>query len=76
MGCGPYERMECRIYSAGFRCVRQHKAVSKEFGEDALDWDLKDDHGNPVGNGLYYANFSLTFQGQVETYTCKIMVLR
>lgn len=76
LGCGPYEHVDCRIFTTAFRCVHHHELVSQTSGQDALDWDLRDDEGHLAANGLYYAVFRLEKDGAVETFTVKVMVLR
>jgi hypothetical protein len=74
--CGPYDRIECRISTLSMRCVHRRDTVLRENGEDALEWDLRDEQGHQVANGVYYATFRLFTGDKVEQHTCKVLILR
>ncbi len=54
--------VELAIYDASGRRVRVLVSGSREGGEQADAWDLRDDAGAPVSAGLYFAR--LEFAGR------------
>lgn len=75
-GGGPYEKIDVHIYTTGYRKIRHHQHVCKGQEEEDVDWDVKDDHGDELANGLYYAVIETSSHGNVKKYVRKCLILR
>ena len=75
-GFGPYEKIHVKIYSLGFRlvCHREHFCSGQVHEE--VEWDLKDDSGMRVGNGIYYVRSECMVNNHVYRCLKKVLILR
>ena len=76
MAAGPYDDIHVCVYTTSFRklCERKHECHGGDV-ED-VDWDLTDDHGNKLANGLYYLEVKTQAQGVARHYIKKLLILR
>lgn len=75
-GKGPYQQIHLRIYTLGFRLVCHHEHLCRGGEDEEVEWDLKDDGGVRVCNGIYYVRSECLAQGQVHHCLKKVMILR
>jgi hypothetical protein len=61
--------VELAIFSVDGRRVRTLVRESREPGEYRLTWDGRDDHGNPMSAGVYYAQLKAAQRGFTRTLT-------
>jgi len=61
--------VELAIFSVDGRRVRTLVRASREPGEYRLTWDGRDDHGNPMSAGVYYAQLKAAQRGFTRTLT-------
>lgn len=65
--------VECSIFTTAFRKIRQIDLPVT--GNGALSWDLADNYGIQVANGIYYIRFQVTVEGKATTKILKVIVL-
>jgi hypothetical protein len=68
----PGSAVELLVVDVSGRVVRRIRAVASEDGRGALAWDGADEHGRPVGSGVYFLRAS----GGSETAVAKSVLLR
>jgi flagellar hook assembly protein FlgD len=51
-------RVECEIFDASGRRIRELYAGSQKSGSQSLTWDRKDDQGRAVNAGVYFARLT------------------
>jgi len=51
-------RVECVIFDASGRRIRDLYAGSQKSGSQSLTWDRKDDQGRSVNAGVYFARLT------------------
>ena len=75
-GGGPYKGITLKVFTTSLReiCSKPHDCHGQE--EEDLNWDLRDNSGYLVSNGLYYVNLQTQKDGIVENHICKVLVLR
>jgi hypothetical protein len=61
--------VELAVFSVDGRRVRTLVRESREPGEYRLTWDGRDDHGNPMSAGVYYAQLKAAQRGFTRTLT-------
>jgi hypothetical protein len=61
--------VELAIYAVDGRRVRTLVRGSREPGEYSLTWDGRDDHGDPMAAGVYYAHLKTAERGFTRTLT-------
>lgn len=65
-------RVSLAIYDVHGRRVREIASGTQPAGEHSLGWDLRDEGGNAVGSGLYFARF----EAEGHSFTQKLVTLR
>jgi hypothetical protein len=75
-GNGPYRGIHLKIYTLGFRlvCHREHLCTGQQNEE--VEWDLRDDGGSRVCNGIYYVLSECQVDNHVYRNIKKILILR
>jgi len=61
--------VELAVFSVDGRRVRSLVRESREPGEYRVTWDGRDDHGNPMSAGIYYAHLKAAQRGFTRTLT-------
>jgi hypothetical protein len=61
--------VELAVFAVDGRRVRTLVRASREPGEYRLTWDGRDDHGNPMPAGVYYAQLKAAQRGFTRTLT-------
>jgi hypothetical protein len=61
--------VELAVFSVDGRRVRTLVRESREPGEYRVTWDGRDDHGNPMSAGIYYAHLKAAQRGFTRTLT-------
>jgi hypothetical protein len=61
--------VELAVFSVDGRRVRTLIRESREPGEYRVTWDGRDDHGNPMSAGIYYAHLKAAQRGFTRTLT-------
>jgi len=51
-------RVECEIFDASGRRIRDLYGGSQKSGSQSLTWDRKDDQGRSVNAGVYFARLT------------------
>lgn len=51
-------RVECVIFDASGRRIRELYAGSQKSGSQSLTWDRKDDQGRSINAGVYFARLT------------------
>lgn len=71
------DRVTCQIFDALGRRIRtlRFSGAFAEFG-NRIDWDLRNDRGRPVKNGVYLFRIRLTGSGETLQRRGKIAVIR
>jgi hypothetical protein len=75
-GFGPYEKIHIKIYSLGFRLLCHNEHICSGSENEEVDWDLKDDKGERISNGIYYVRSECLVHGQVHRCLKKVMIIR
>ena len=75
-GGGPYEEIHVTVYTTSFRKICHQKPQCHGLMEEDVDWDLKDDYGAPVANGLYFVELETHQKGLVKKYVQKCLILK
>jgi hypothetical protein len=61
--------VELAVYSVDGRRVRTLVREFREPGEYRVTWDGRDDHGNPMSGGIYYAHLKAAQRGFTRRLT-------
>jgi flagellar hook assembly protein FlgD len=61
--------VELAVFSVDGRRVRTLVGESREPGEYRVTWDGRDDRGNPMSAGVYYAQLKTARRGFTRTLT-------
>jgi hypothetical protein len=67
-------RMDWSVFTMAFRKIRKGKSLI--VGTSTLQWDLKDESGGWVANGLYYLRIQVTIGESNVTQIKKILIVR
>ena len=81
------DEFEIRIYTVSGRMIRKIDSDinnglndpdggAKRKGYNELIWDGRDEHGNEVANGLYFAVVRGTYEGETKETILKVARLR
>ncbi len=73
-GFNPSDHLQVTIYTLSCRKVYETSCVADRSGTCQATWGLKDQGGNQVCNGIYYA--SLVNDSDHSTRVCKILILQ
>ena len=66
-----------KIYTVSGRKIRTILQPDQDiFGYHEVEWDGRDDDGNLVANGVYFAILRTELGGESKEYTLKIARLR
>jgi len=70
------DTVKIRIYTVSIRMIRELDDCPAAFGPNSVAWDMRDDTGTPVANGLYYYQVEATRRTNGVRKIGKIAVLR
>ena len=73
---GPYEKVDCKIYTTASRCLHQESRPIQGAQDEIFVWDCKDESGRPVANGVYLACFRIVTPFKTTQQIAKVVVLR
>jgi len=69
------DRYELKIYTVAGRLIKTFKG-GLTSGVRTFEWDLRDERGSGIANGVYFYKFSVAQGGNVQEKTGKMAVLR
>jgi hypothetical protein len=73
---GPYDEIRVAVYTSGLRAVCHFVQPWRGGDVEEINWNLKDDFGANVANGIYLVKIETHYHGTVDKYVQKCLLLR